>query len=497
MNTSPELQHVIAKIGRLQFDRADSLPLIDQIAGYVRRGRLPLDAVLEAYEKYLAHHPDSAIAVFNFAYNLARDGQFDEAIGQYERSLELGIDASEEVHLNIANIYMDHLQAHEKARLHLEKALALNPDYAAAHYNLGNLAEQAGCRTEASRHFEKSLQLNPRNTSALARLADTKSFSSPDDPLLPRLAAAAQTSRNSDLHFAIGRAYEQLQEFDLAWKHFSRGNLLDERIMPAYDPKAMEDYFARVKTVCDRKWLQRVVGQSSAHVFVCGMFRSGSTLLEQILGSHPAFVPGGESQFFPRLVGREFPAYPGGLEDVSNDSLGAWREAYAQQMKRLHGDVGRITDKRPDNLLYLGLIKAVLPSAKVLITERDWRDIATSVYSVRLGPGQSYATRLHNIRHYIHQQAQLTDHWISLMGQDLKVVRYEDLVAKPEQKVTEILEWLGEQWDDRCLSFHESTNSVQTASVWQVREPLYTSSVGRWQRYRPYFVEELGPDVDA
>ena len=83
------------------------------------------------------------------------------------------------------------------------------------------------------------------------------------------------------------------------------------------------------------------------------------------------------------------------------------------------------------------------------------------------------------------------------MGTNECLVRYEDLVSKPEQKVTEILEWLGEQWDDRCLSFHESTNSVQTASVWQVREPLYTSSVGRWQRYRPYFVEELGPDVDA
>ena len=496
MNTNPELEQVIAAIRRLQFDKAESLPNIDQIAGFMRHSRLPLGPVIEAYRKYLAHHPDAAIAAFNLAYNLARDGQFDEAIRLYERTLELGIDAPEEVHLNIANIYMDHLQAHDRARLHLQQALSLNPDYAAAWYNLGNLAEQAGRRDEASSNFEKSLELDASNESALARLADTKKFSRPDDPLYARLAAVARGSRNSDVHFALGRAYEQLQEFALAWRHFLQGNALDERVMPAYEPQQVEADFAGIRSQCSREWLGRFTGDSAEHVFICGMFRSGSTLLEQMLGAHPAFTAGGESQFFPRLVAREFPHYPQGLADLSSDRVAAWREAHAEQLERLHGESGRITDKRPDNFLYLGLIKAVLPAAKFVVTERDWRDTATSIFSVRLGPGQPYATRLENIRHYIRLQADLIDHWADVLGADLRRIRYEHLVTVPEQTMTGLLEWLGEAWDERCLSFHQATNNVQTASVWQVREPIHGKSVGRWRRYERYFVEAFGSDLD-
>ena len=391
---------------------------------------------------------------------------------------------------------MDHLHSLESSRAQLEQALALNTDYAAAWYNLGNLGELAGLRDEAGSNFEKSLQLDPSNQSALARLADTRKFARQDDPLLARLAVAARKSRNSDVHFALGRAYEQMQEFDLAWRHFSQGNALDERAMQVYKPREVEAQFAGIQSHCTRQWLEQFTHDSAEHVFICGMFRSGSTLLEQMLGSHPAFTAGGERQFFPRLVAREFPQYPQGLADLSSDGPVAWRAAHAEQLEKLHGKSGRITDKRPDNFLYLGLIKAVLPAAKFVVTERDWRDIATSIYSVRLGPGQTYATRLENIRHYIRLQAGLIDHWAEVLGADLRRIRYEDLVTEPERTMTGLLEWLGETWDESCLSFHQATNSVQTASVWQVREPIHGKSVGRWRHYERYFAEAFGNDLE-
>jgi tetratricopeptide (TPR) repeat protein len=473
------------------------LPAIDGIANHMRQRQYPLNHALRAYKKYLTFQPKSANAAFNYAYNLAKDAQFETAITMYERSLELGISEPEEVHLNIANIYMGHLHAHDESRVHLEKALVLNPSYASAFYNLGNLSEQEGNRGEASRNFEKCLQADPANESALARLADTQKFVEWDDQMLTRLVATARNSNNSDVHLALGKAYEQLGDFKMAWEHFSEGNALDSREMPTYNPGQTEADFNRIMTQCNSKWLKQYEGLSHESAFICGMFRSGSTLLEQMLASHPGFVAGGESEFFPRLMAREFPDYPQGLDKFSIEELRAWRQQHTGQSRKLFGESSRLTDKRPDNFLYIGLIKAILPAAKFMVTERDWRDVATSIYSVRLGPSQTYATSLKDIRHYIGLQTELINHWEKALGSDLMRVRYEDLVLQPQRTVTKLLNWLGEDWDERCLAFHELTNSVKTASVWQVREPLHAKSIGRWKNYEQQFVNAFGAELSA
>lgn len=463
------------------------LAAIDRIAEHARRRRYPLDNVLRAYEAFMEASPTSENAVFNYAFNLARDGQFEAAVHQYLRALDLGIRSPEEVHLNIGNICMDHLNAHDKAREHLHKALEVNPGYSNAYYNLGNLAEQEGDRAEAASNFERCLQYDPANESALARLADTRTLSAKDDPLLLQLKQAALTSRNADIHFALGKAFENLGDFDLAWHHYSVGNAIDRASMRPYEPAVAAAHFERIRSACSRDWMDRYVGSSHESLFICGMFRSGSTLVEQMLAAHPAFVAGGEREFFPRLVSREFPDYPGGTENIPADKLGYWRQQHFERSGLIQRASAKLTDKRPDNFLYVGLIKAVLPSAKFIVTERDWRDIAASIYSVRLGPSQPYATSLESIRHYIDLQSELVDHWQEVLGEDLKRVSYEDLVRQPQETLTDLLAWLGEDWDEACLSFYELRNAVKTASVWQVRQPLHPGSVGRWEKFREHF----------
>tara|TARA_R110002096_G_scaffold154_19_gene861 strand:+ start:762 stop:2435 length:1674 start_codon:yes stop_codon:yes gene_type:complete len=472
-----------------------NLPAIDQVAAYVRQRGYPLKHVLTAYSKYIETKPGSANAAFNYAFNLARDGQFEKSIEAYKRALKCGIDAPEEVHLNIANIYMDHLHASEQAQAHLQQAIKLNPAYASAYYNLGNLSEQLGDRPGASENFEKALQLDPGNDSALARLADTKVFSDQDDPLLTQLASRAQDSRSSDLHMALGKAYEQVGRFDLAWQHFNVANAQDRKCNPAYSREKTESMFAELKKqYSDEAMLQRD-DSVNAPVFIAGMFRSGSTLLEQVLASHSRFVAGGESEFFPRLVAKAFPAYPQGLDSIPASKLHTWRKSYEAHTRKIVGPAQRLTDKRPDNFLYAGLIKALVPSARFVFTDRDWRDIATSIYSVRLGHSQPYATRLDDIRHYIELQADLVQFWAELLGPDLRIIRYEDLVQQPQDTVSGLLQWLGESWEDSCLSFHELKNSVRTASVWQVREPLHSKSIGRWRNYEQPFVDAFGESI--
>ena len=497
LESQGQLDEALDQLRQLLIYLKNDLPAIDRVAAHMRQRQYPRDIVIKAYKRFLEAHPQSAPAAFNLAWNLTRGGEFEAAIGMYERSLALGIDVPEEVHLNIANIYMDHLHQHDEARAQLAKALELNPAYASAFYNLGNLAEQEGDREEAGRNFRHCLKLEPSHEAALARLADTQKFTAEDDPLLQQLVRVAANGDNPDVHMALGKAYEQLGDFPAAWQSFSVANRLDQRMFPAYSPERTESLFSHIMTQCDRAWLDQYQGESHDPVFICGMFRSGSTLLEQMLAAHPAFTAGGESEFFPRLMAREFPNYPQGLGELGVDKLLGWRRQHKEQLEKLFKGTSRITDKRPDNFLIIGLIKAVLPSAKFIVTERDWRDIATSVYSVRLGPSQSYAMSLQDIQHYIGLQTRLVEHWAELLGTDLRRVRYEDLILEPRRTITEVLHWLGEEWDESCLAFHKLRNSVKTASVWQVREPLHANSIGRWKNYESEFIEALGEEVNA
>jgi tetratricopeptide (TPR) repeat protein len=473
------------------------LAAIDRIADHFLHKRYPLKKVLSAYKNFLAHQPGSAVANFNYAYYLSKDAQFGLAIEMYSRALNLGIDAPEEAHLNIANICMDHLSDHAAARKHLLAALAKNPSYASAYYNLGNLAEREGDREEAGSCFQKCLQLDAGNESALARLADTHRFTCKSDPLFEELQAKARQSRNADLLLAAGRACEQLEDFDTAWQFFSKGKKVDALLSSVYRWQKTQARFHSIMRQSNRDWLAQFAGQSHESIFICGMFRTGSTLLEQVLAAHPAFTAGGEREFFPRLIAREFPNYPAGLDNMAKGKVRTWTREHLEQTREVFGESSRTTDKRPDNFLYLGLIKAVLPSARFIVTERDWRDVAASIYSVRLGHSQPYATNLKNILHYIGLQTGLIDHWESVLGPDLIRIRYEDLVLRPQPTVAGLLNWLGETWDDRCLSFHELKNSVKTASVWQVREPLHSKSIGRWKKYKQPFEEAFGADLTA
>jgi Tfp pilus assembly protein PilF len=494
MKMNSQKRQELKKLHAFLDQNAANLPAIDQVAMLLLQKGFPLEQALKAYENFLVRQPSSPNAAYNYAWYLARDGQFETAIGWYQQALERGIGQSEEVHLNIGNIYMDHLRDNKKARKEFEAALASNPDYPGAYHNLGNLAEQEGDRDQAKACFQKCLELEPGNHKALARLADAHQFKSTTDPLLARLVENS-TSNDPDLHYALGSAFNQLADFESAWFHLSRANSLDRSNLPPYSREQTEEVFKRLAIEFTHEWLDQFAGTSHEPVFICGMFRTGSTLLEQVLAAHPAFTAGGESEFVPRLVQKEFLDYPDGLEDVNTVETNRWKELHARYAHPFTGGTKRLTDKRPDNFLYIGLIKAILPSAKFIVTKRDWRDVALSIFSTRLGGSQYYSTSLADIRHYIDQQDILLDHWKTLLGDDLAVVHYENLVQQPREIIGGVLEMLGEEWDERCLSFDKLANTVKTASVWQIRETFHTRSIGRWINYQPFFEEIFGSDV--
>jgi hypothetical protein len=219
-------------------------------------------------------------------------------------------------------------------------------------------------------------------------------------------------------------------------------------------------------------------------VFILGMFRSGSTLLEQFLSGHPSVTAGGELPLLPRLVQGELAPFPARMASLPVGALAGMATRYLQAAREGLPASQHFTDKRPDNFLYVGLIKQLFPDARILWTTRQPLDNCLSVYFLHLDHSMGYALDLQDIAHFRDEQQRLMAHWRSLWPDDILEVNYDALVCDPRAEVTRALRFIGLDWDEACRNARERGAAVRTASVWQVREPIYQRSSGRWRHYR-------------
>ena len=374
------------------------------------------------------------------------------------------------------------------SRHHLSKALELNPKYAAAWFNLGNLNEQMGNLVGARTCFDKVTEIDDKAGGALARIADLTRFDERDEVDMLRAMEEklhGNENPNPDLMFSLGRAYEQTGKHKESIYMFESANAIDRRFLPSYEKDAMTAFLGRIKEAYSDKRDLMGAGKGLGQVFICGNFRSGSTLLEQMLAGHSRFTAGGERGYF-RKVARDarinFPS-----ERVLQTKIRTEiAEQYNSETVDLFGLGARVTDKRPDNLILIGLIKEILPEAKIIITQRDPLDVAWSIFTTRFGPEVPYATSVENIRHFIGLQADIADHWSKIYEEDVIFVSYENLVADPKKELTELLDKLDEEWEEECLNFKTLRNFVTTASSAQVRRPINGDSVGRSGPFMEY-----------
>ena len=229
---------------------------------------------------------------------------------------------------------------------------------------------------------------------------------------------------------------------------------------------------------------------SEVPVFIVGMPRSGTTLVEQIAASHPAVFGAGERDDIGALAGAQF---PGGTADLDAVAAGTLARTHLERMRDLAGEALRITDKTPVNFLYLGLIALLFPRARIVHCRREARDVCLSCYFQNFVAGLPWATDLADLGRYHRAYRRIMDHWHQVLPLTILDVDYQDLVAAPEEGSRRIVDFLGLPWDDACLDFHRSRRTVRSAANWQVRRPIYATSVGRWKAYEPW----LGPLLDA
>lgn len=445
------------------------------------------DAAIRHYTRLLARQPDLASAHFNVALLYRKAKRHDDAIASYQMAIRLGITGVEEVYSNLGVLYAE-LRRPDDARSHYRRALDAQPNYLPAMYNLAGLNEECGERAAAIGLYERILAIDPAHWDSLIRLAHAQRVCDAEDPILETLRRG-QTRANDPLaceglRFAEGKVLDDLGRYDEAFTAYQAANALSRRRQAPYDRLAAADARESIGRFFDRHRIESLEsGSAATPIFICGMFRSGSTLVEQILSAHPDIRAGGELDLLPWLISKRLAPYPQRLETATPADIGAVADEYIRLRADLVSEAGLVTDKRPDNLVHLGLIRVLFPKARIIHTHRDKRDNCLSVYFQHLGGNLNYANDLADIAHYYEQQNALLDHWTAIMPGNLYSVNYDELVAEPEPVVRGVLDFVGAEWSDRCLDFHRSDTLVKTASVWQVREPLHRRSSGRWKNY--------------
>ena len=461
-----------------------------------QQGRNP--EALELISAALKIDPQIANAWSNYGLVLRAMGRFEEALEQYDKALALKPDLADA--LNNQGIALLDLNRFEQALASYDKALEINDNSASVHGNRGLVLQYLGRLEEAREAFRRSLTLDPRRTNIYLDYADSTKMSA-DDPLLKAMEALRSFPLNDterlQLDFALGKAHADLNDPMRSFEHLLSGNAL-KRAQIAYDEAGVLGFFDRVQTIFSpallREKEQPGGDPSPTPIFIMGMPRSGSTLVEQILASHPDVHGAGELPTFGKIANRVGAAggslYPEFVPSLDAAALQAIGADYLAVTRKSAPASPRITDKMLSNYFYAGLIHLALPNAPIIHTLRDPLDNCLSCFSKLFTEEQNQTYDLAELGRYYRRYAGLMEHWHRVLPKGrILDVRYEDLVADLEREARRIIAHCGLAWDPRCLSFHDTDRPVRTASFLQVRQPIYKNAVGRAQAYEEF----LGP----
>jgi tetratricopeptide (TPR) repeat protein len=416
---------------------------------------------------------------------------------------------------------------------YLQAAVRIKPSLGAAQAWLGEWYLSQGLTDSALKATAAAIDLEPRNPEFMRARAWVLAAGDPDaaweivrkliarTPMTPslvrlygllagrfgqetqalaaieRLLKVGPAPAESSLYFTAAELLDRAGRYDEAFSLAAKANGLYGGA--PYDPAAFEhltypqiDYFTRERV----RSMPKATLRSDKPVFIVGMPRSGTSLVEQILASHPAVHGAGELDFIHHIwVGTldmlrsDFGQYPKCLDNLTTAQVDGMADVYLSPLVAMRPDATRITDKMPQNFLHLGLIASLFPSARIIHCTRDPMDTCLSCFMTHFNYPQPFKHNLAHLGHFYRLYEKLMTHWKAVIDPPLLEVSYEEVIANPEAQSRRMLEFLDVPWNDRCLSFHQTKRPCATASVMQVRRPIYGSSVGRWRHYEKH----LGP----
>lgn len=514
----------------VQIDKKN--PLFYGNLGEAYRRNKQLNKAMAAFEKALVIMPEFLKAHLGVANTFRDMKKYPEAISRYRLSLAINPQFAPAYHY--LGLTFVELEKVNDAIPVLRKAVALRPGYMEAqlslantlemtsqyeealqiynmlveklpnniaiHNNMGNILRNLGRIDEAVEHYQKALTLDPDHVSAYYNLSRSRVGS--DENELDRMEKMFKDPRLSvdqkcSLHFTLGKIYDDRGEYSKAFAHFHKGNELDTR-EKSFDAKQHSLVVDRIIATFSQEFFANRKGmgsESELPVIICGMPRSGTTLVEQTLASHPRVYGAGELNNIGQLIAK-LPDIQGklaGFPDSATliDAITACKlgEEYVAFLKSVGGEAARVTDKMPGNFMNLGYIALFLTNVKIIHCARNPLDTCLSNYFQHFTQVLPFSRNLSDLGHYYRDYLRIMAHWRQVLSLPILDVHYEEMASNHEEMSRKIIEFVGLEWDDVCLDFHKTDRPVKTASNWQVRQPVYTSSVARWKNYDEF----IGP----
>ena len=444
--------------------------------------------------------PNLAKALHGLGVAQSASGKLDAAERSFQKALKLD-SQNHQTMTNSASIYLAKLK-YDDAKLLFHKAIELSPNSAESFFNLGLCYSEIGDIDKALSCFERCLEIKPDNIDAFYAIATSgKKLISPDEiqkfeKLL--ISPFITSDKKVKINFALAWQADQRELPVSAITFCAAGNNLQKNLLSAkgytFNPISHKELVERVQNIFTEVFFKDRIHfgiETEQPIFVVGMPRSGTTLVERIAAGHQEVYGAGERTAIPNVVQKleretkkkcEFP------ELINNLSKIEIREIANSELKMLQDVAGvkKIIDKMPLNYLYLGLIALLYPGAKIIDCQREPRDIAISCYFQNFSSIQPWSCDLSHIGVYFQMYRRLMAHWQKVLPLPILNLKYEDLVNNFEGKSREIIDFIGLDWDQECLKFYSSPGEVRTASKWQVREPIYRGSVGRWKAFKFY-----------
>ena len=471
------------------------------LLGIIFTGQKKSDQAIECYNKAIKLDPSFAMAYNNLGLEYSNYKKYIfKAENLYKKAITLDSKIAEP-HNNLGSLY-NSLNRFDEAIESYKKAIKLNSNLVITHHNLGNIYVTVGSFELAKKEFETVIKKNPfytnshRSLSRLIKYAGNEKHLNEMRDVFTKIDDVDYINK-SNISFALGKAYEDIKDFKNSIFYYKKANLCYRKTLN-FSLAEEKEKFKEVKEIFSKELFNKYNKTGNEKVdpiFILGMPRSGTTLLEQIISSHPNIFGADEVNFVPELLNENFGnnklnLYFDKVVDFNSSDFKKMGESYIKKMQEICKNNIRTTDKLPKNFLNIGFIKLILPNSKIIHCTRNSKDNCLSIYKNHFPSGQiSFAYDFDEIVSYYNSYIDLMHHWNGLFPNFIYNVKYENLISDTKNEIKKLLNFCDLSWNDECLNFFNNKKPIRTASDIQARSKIYNTSINSWKNYETYLKE--------